>query len=825
MISLLLALAAQADEPAAPAHDLPGAFLRERRWDARHLDLAVRIDPAAGTVSGTVTHTVTPLGEPAAWLRLDQVGLSIDAVRIDGQPVEGVRTGTTYVDIPMPSEGHHHEVAVDYHGQPESGLHFRGPQHGHRAIEVWSQGEDEDNRFWYPGFDHPRDKFTVSTALTVPSALRALAVGEVQGSESAEPGWTTWRYALEQPIANYLVAIAVGEYERFEQGDAGDVPIELYVAKGLSTDIAQPAFAQVLPMLPWMEEQTGVDFPYPLYRQVVVQGFLYGAMENPTLVPFNTRYLTAPDDPRPYRAEEVIAHELAHQWFGNLVTTWSWSELWLNEGFATVMAHDWMAHHHGAGWAADNAWNNRASAVRSTRPMAPRAHSRVEGSLYSDQYVQGMTVLRWVRRLIGEQAYRGAVHHYLVEQRDGFAQSADLRMAFEEASGRDLGWLFDQFVHGGGHPTLSSSWSFDEEVGLTLDLKLDEGWDFPVDVVIGTADGPQRRTTWLHGDTQLVLELDAAPTYVVLDPDAVVLARLEQEQSVDAWLAALQSDDAGVVVSALHHLEDADDSAVSALDAFADSEQHILLRERAVRDLGDIGTADATAALLDRTGDDHPVLREAAVDALGQVPTAPGVVGALRRVQSRDSDSVTAASALVALAEHEPDTALRLARAGIRSSDSWMQRFSASVLGEHGDVSELSLLLGALDPRLRSSTRSTARHAAVSIARRSEDDAVYERVRTALLPMLDDTDLRLRQQAIYGLGSLPGSGPILRAYANRIAHPELIEAARDAAVRSARAGEPDERPEPEGDEADELETLKDRLRALTERLDRLEQWR
>lgn len=822
MISALVALALAG----APPHGRPGEALLERAWDVRHLDLDVAIDPVAGTVEGVATHTVSPLGPRSRWLRLHQVALQIDEVRVDGAVVEGWRRGEQTLDVPMPLEGHAFEVAVRYRARPENGLHFRGPARGDAVIEAWSQGEDEDNRYWYPAWDFPNDKFTATVALTVPEGLVALATGEARGEERLADGRRRVAFALEQPVPNYLVAVAVGEYAvtRID----GPVPVENVVARGTSAVAASAALGAVVPMIPWMEARLGVDYPFARVRQVAVQRFLYGGMENPSLTVIADHYVAPSSPARPWDGEEVVAHELAHHWFGDLITTWGWRDLWLNEGFATLLAWDWQAESQGPTFAAVQAREHRRWAVGGAHPMAPRAWSGAEEDNAS-VYSQGLTVLRQARDVVGEPAFDAGVHALLASRGGDFATSEDLRVALEQASGRDLGWLFDQFVHGAGHPEIEASWAWAEGV-LTVTLDQGEGeWDLPLTLELG-GEAPQRRTVWVGpGRTTATFELETDPAWVAVDPDALSLAAWSAEQQPEAWLAQLRgSPSAAARLDAMGELAALPtEGAVAALLAAADDDSaHPLYRAEALLALGEHGGDEAFAALLARATHPHAVIREAAIDALAEARPTDAVRRALTRAATQEADDRVRASALQVLGAHDGADALPLARQQLGRGGPWTRSVAIGLLGEHGERRDLATVLRHGEPGERDSVRFSAARAGAAIALRLDEDGPTDAVIDALDQQLRDADLRLREAAVDQLSRLPGAGPTLRAFAAETQIPWLRDAALDAAVASARLGrdegeeEPDEAAEPDTGEA--LEALQQRLEEAMERLERLE---
>jgi aminopeptidase N len=819
MIALLLATAIASPPP----HARPALT---RHFDVSHLDLDVRLDPEAGTVAGTSTVTVRPLGAPYGWLRLHQGALDVREVRVDGGVVTGWRLGEQALDIPMPVTAGPFQVAVDYGARPEQGLFFRGPSRGDTAIEVWSQGEEEENRFWFPGWDHPSDKFTVSMAVTAPSGLTVFATGVERGAEPAGPGLTKHRFALDQEVTGYHVALAAGEYTVTRK--EGRVPLVVAVPRGVNVSTATASAFQVEAMMPWMEARFGVPYPYPVYRQVVTQRFLYIGMENPTVTTLAVSAVTPPSDPRPLFAENVLAHELAHHWFGDLITTRGWSDLWLNEGFATLVATDWVGERVGAAWRADDVVDDRDASLWNGHPMAPRAGSTGVTALYDGEYVQGHTVLRWARHTIGTPAFDRSVHRLLTENAHGFVTSEALRRLLEDESGVDLGWLFDTFVHGEGHPTVKAAWSWgDGALRVELDPS-EDGWHFPVDVEIGT-DPVVRRTLWIDGgDATLQVDLPTAPRWVAVDPDAVVLARWEVEQDAAAWQAQARWSPTWEArrVALPKVAELGGDGAADTLVAAVAADRPYTWNDVAVRALGELRSDESTAALTAWLSAADPTLREPAAAALADAPRSAALGRRLSDVATTDADDRTRAAALRAWLRHDREGALRFARAGALRGGDELRRAALHIIGQEGSERDLASLYPFLSTSSGSATRRAAADATVAVLGRLDDDARRDaapHVEAALAPLLDDADLDVRYAGVFALSRVPGAGPRLLALSRRTTIPALRDAARDAAT--AAPGPADtEAPDHEA-LTEDLDTIRDRLRALEERLDRVETWR
>nr|MBA2321320.1 hypothetical protein [Deltaproteobacteria bacterium] len=310
----------------------------DRDWDFVSLELDVAIDLEDRSLTGRAVHRLRPLGV-ASEVVLHAADLDIVSVTVDGAAVEAWRSLGDRLVVPVAVGPGERSVEVRYTARPTAGMYFRGPP-GDAVREVWTQGEDEENRHWFPGWDYPNDRFTVRTAVTVPDGLVAVANGAlVSKAPGRAAGTTRWEYALETPIVNYLVAIAAGEYRVVVE--PGTPTLEHVVPVGTSDATVERSTRETRSMLDYLARLLGTPYPWTVYRQVYVQRFLYGGMENATTTVLADDYLLRDPVLDRYNADFVLAHEIAHQWFGDLVGVYGWRDLWLNEGFATYYGNRW----------------------------------------------------------------------------------------------------------------------------------------------------------------------------------------------------------------------------------------------------------------------------------------------------------------------------------------------------------------------------------------------------------------------------------------------------------------------------------------------------
>jgi aminopeptidase N len=768
---------------------------------------------------------------------MHQVALDIRGVTVDGAEVDGWRTGRNTLDIPMPDTGDAHEVAISYAAAPRTGLHFRGGKGtSDPGFEVWSQGEAVDNRYWFPGWDYPNDKFTVAIDLTVSEDYLAFANGPLQGTEDAGEGWKKWSYRLDRPIVNYLVAIAAGDYALYTED--GEVPLEYVTSSKVDERGAQLTMGYAKPQLVYFNDLLGTDYPYPIYRQLLVSRFLYGGMENAGMTILADTMLVRSDLDRSGRAEGVVAHELAHQWFGDLLTCYGWRELWLNEGFATFYTGRWMEQQYGAQRYASKVDGWMHGALHAKAPMAARSWSKVNGRDNAAVYVRGASVLHMLRVHLGDEVFDTGIQKYVADNADRLVESSDLRRALEEVSGTHLGWLFDQWVYGVGAPDVKTSWRWNEgELVVTLKQTTKAtAFSAPVQIEIGP---DILRTLWLgDGETRLVLDLDEAPPWVAVDPHGGVLARWEHEQETAAWIAQAQHTPSAhariVAVEKLREETETPEIRTVLRDIALDTGIDDSLRKTAVYSLGELGSEEAVAAILEATGSDNRRVREAAVDTLGEAVSSREILARLARMASADPDAVVRASAVAASAELDSSRGAALARSALSKRDDSPRRIEHAnalrVIGDHGTAADFPLLLRHISADRPRGVQGAASEAAMHrFGEEGEDFQERERSRLAakLIVALDDIDLRTRQSAVAKLGKVgddAAEAALLRmASQTQVRRPDMASLARDAAslIRRGQADGDDEG----ADDEEDLELLNQRLDELQKRLKRLEEWR
>jgi aminopeptidase N len=527
------------DEPAARAH-------RRRSLPVvpRHVRLNVRLQLSTGCVEGEVQHTFTAIGDGVAQLDFDAADLTVHRVRRGETPLDfhPHATGLEVVLDPPLKAGESATITLAFNAQPTAGLYFvQGPN----GPQAWTQGAMEDHHHWFPCFDAPEHLVTTEVHVEVPVGYVGLSNGEpIYTATPSTEGWHQFGWRHDTPHALYLLTLVVDQLVEVTDRH-GPTTLHHWVPAGHEAD-ALALFARVGGMLDFFTQATGQPYPYPRYGHVFLQDFMWGGMENTTLTSLTHRALVPAEAVEQSELERLVAHELAHQWFGDLIAPRGWAEIWLNESFATYFDALCMGALDGPDAFARRLVRNRDSYLdeaknRYARAVVTRTYAHPYVLFDRHAYEKGSLVLHTLRDQIGHAAFWRGVRTYVKRCAGTAAETPELRRCFEDACGHDLSGFFEDFVYGTAHPKVQVRWRFDRQLGLEIELERTDGGTqtLTVELAWGSTSGTRRQRIRLTAGTATALiPADAPPKWVALDPDQACLIEIDETAEADPALRA-----------------------------------------------------------------------------------------------------------------------------------------------------------------------------------------------------------------------------------------------------------------------------------------------
>ncbi len=661
----------------------------------------------------------------------------------------------------------------------------------------------------------------MSTTTTIVARKPLFALGNGALVERRDDGeTTTFVYDQVIPHAAYLLTLVVGEFDEIEQHGA-DVPVFYYVAKG-RTDDGERSFGETPAMVRVLSEFAGTPYPFARYGQIAVADFVMGGMEN-------TAATTQMDDTLhdarahlDYTSEWLVSHELAHQWFGDLLTTRDWSHAWLNEGFATYCEAVWREAKYGwdeyvyytfealTGYLAEEAEHYRRAIVANVYHDPSELFDR-------HLYEKGGAVLHMVRGALGDAGFRASIARYVHDNAGRSVETIDLVRAIETATGRNLRETFDRWVFAPGHPTLTVEYRYDElaraaVITIAQTQPIDEDHPaFAFDCVVGVVSSAPSALARDAGDAALAGErrvrvrvdgarrtvtipIDTEPAFIRFDPGAYALADVAYTCDVDVLVAILEGEpDVVARVRAARALaKDGSRVAFRALAQAMTDEPFWGVAVEIARALGESRAPAARTILLSGAlGHAHPKVRRAIANALGAFPASDAVVAALHEL-ANDASYFVSADALTSLGRVRAKGALETLLTAL-ATPSWHDTIAGGALrglAELGDDRARSAVLAACAddrPRaVREAALKTLPRLHAIAARR--DDALIETV----VRGLDDAIFHVRRTAIGVAGRLGDAAarPALQRIADDVSEGFLRRPAADAvaAIDSAQRG-------------------------------------
>lgn len=414
-------------------------------YDVTHYVVKVRYDPARDRLSGTTTIRATATTNLSSF-NLDLAGLTVRGVTVDGARARYRQDGDELVITPPAglTSGNGFIAEVRYDGEPaplrKAGLGEGGFRH--TSDGALALGQPASASTWFPVNDHPSDKATYDFEITVPNGLTAVGNGVPLG-RTISGDWTTWKWAERSPMASYLSTVAIGEF-RLSRGEHRGRPVFTAVSTKISPGAADASVARTTEVADYLEGMFG-PYPFDAYGGVVVaEPYLGYALETQSRPVYPASFFHAGEN------TGVIAHELAHQWFGNSVSLARWQDIWLNEGLATYAEWLW-AEHRGvrtAQQAFDSAYADAGSQVWQDPPGRPGVADLFGRSVYQ----RGAMTVHALRRTVGDTAFFEILRTWTAERRDGNATTADFVALAERVAGRQLDALFDAWLYGTERP-------------------------------------------------------------------------------------------------------------------------------------------------------------------------------------------------------------------------------------------------------------------------------------------------------------------------------------------------------------------------------------
>jgi aminopeptidase N len=827
---------------------LPGArpqYGPDKTVDVLHIDLRLSPDIERERMDGVCTTTVRAIEDPVDRLVLDAVDLDIRSVTAsDGRALTYRSTAETLeiaLDPPL-RKGAELEFAVEYAiEQPRRGLYFvrREPRH------VWTQSQDSDARYWFPCFDYPAEKQTTSATIVVPNGQFALGNGALVERTEGQTE-TVYRYEQRIPHATYLVTMVAGPFSEIAQPHAR-VPIWYYTLPGREAD-GERAFGRTPRMVDVFERTIGVPYPYERYSQIAVADFVFGGMENTTATTQTDRVLHDERAHLDFSADYLASHELAHQWFGDLVTCRDWSQAWLNEGFATYFESVWLE--------ADKGWDEYLYDVfggvqRYIEEDAERYRRPIVCNLFRDPielfdrhlYEKGGAVLHMLRGELGWDRLKRSLQRYVGENAQRNVETIDLVRAIEAETGRNMRRFFAQWVERAGHPQIEVSYAWDAErkiarVTITQTQPVDDANPaYAFDLELGLADalpdavrpdfgdgplpGENRVTLAVDGRSRtFAVPLEREPALVRVDPSGWILASWKSSLGTDLHVASLLADPSPPprIRAAKALAKDGNRAAREALArALAHDPFWGVGVEIAVA-LGKSRAPSARIALLNNAGHSHPKVRRAVAEALGNWRD-DAVATALLSMRD-DPSYFVVASALHALGKTRDPRAFDALVAGL-STPSWMETIASGAargLGALADERALPVLEDALRPDRPEPLRRAALGAIAQLGTLVETTRTraVEAVERALM----DPGYLVRLSA-YPAAEKLDDARLLPALDRLAVAEDDGRLRRDAAEAAIRVREGRSKPAELALLREELDRLRAESQALRERLDEL----
>ncbi len=541
----------------------------ERINNLVHTKLDLKFDYAKQLVLGEAWITLQPHFYPTAILQLDAKAMLIHKVElVDGNKTKKLKFKYDGLELSIDldrtyTKGESYTVYINYTAQPNEvqqegsqaindakGIYFINPEgkQAHVPTQIWTQGESESSSCWFPTIDKTNQKTTQEIYLTYPQKYVSLSNGTLLSSTVNKNGSKTDYWKMSQKHAPYLFFIGIGDYAVVKD-KWRNIDVDYYVEPEYK-DYAREIFGDTPAMMEFFSKLLDYPYPWEKYAQMTAREYVSGAMENTTASLFNDGVQQKPGQLIDENsAETVIAHELFHHWFGDLVTAESWSNLSMNEAFANYSEYLWTEHKYGKEKADQYLYAQVESYKNGDHfdKNLVRMHYHSQEDMFDQvTYNKGGAILHMLRNYLGDEAFFKGLSKYLKDNEFGKAEYTQLRLALEDVSGRDLNWFFNQWFLGSGQPNLIVKSDYDAKAKkskITVTQQGDTFFEFPYALDIVVAGKIKKEQVWVGAQEHSVFEFETSkkPEVVIYNADQVLLSDLQEDlKTVEEYLVQYQ---------------------------------------------------------------------------------------------------------------------------------------------------------------------------------------------------------------------------------------------------------------------------------------------
>ena len=533
--------------------------------ELKHTKLKVNFDYAKEQMNGEEWLTASPYFYPSDSLVLDAKAMLIHEVALDKNgskkplkydyknDVLKINLDKTY------NRNQDYTVYIKYTARPNEvkdkgsaaitdakGLYFVNAQgkDADKPTQIWTQGETEASSAWFPTIDKPNQKTTQEIYMTVPDKYVTLSNGLMKSSTKESNGMRTDHWVMDKKHAPYLFFMGVGDYAVVKD-KWRNIPVDYYVEKEYEP-YAKQIFGNTPEMIEFFSKRLNYDYPWSKYSQITARDYVSGAMENTTAVLHQESAQQKPGDLiDENKWEDVISHELFHHWFGDLVTTESWSNLTVNESFANCSEYLWNEYKYGKDFADYTLMKAAEGYFRDPSNVSKDLvrfdyHSR-EDMFDGVSYNKGGSILHMLRNYLGDDAFFAGLNDYLKTNEYGTGEAQQLRLSLEKVSGKDLNWFFNQWYYGIGHPKISYTTSFEpvkKMVTITINQnQIGENFQFPLAIDVYENGKPTRKNVWVAAKEKndFTFQVSKNPDFVNINADGILLAEFTETKTPEQF--------------------------------------------------------------------------------------------------------------------------------------------------------------------------------------------------------------------------------------------------------------------------------------------------